>query len=70
MERGQLKRQRQKSDTKLHAGKRLAPHDEALQRWAAAESADTEHSYFGMRPLENDAVGEAVAVVTMLICFL
>ena len=52
-----------------NAGKRLTVHDEALRRWAAAEAADTEQSYYGMRPLENDGLGEAVAIVTMLICF-
>jgi hypothetical protein len=52
-----------------NVGKRLTAHDEALRRWAAAEATDTEHSYYGMRPLENDALGGAIAIVTMFICF-
>lgn len=52
-----------------YAEKHPTARDEALRRWAAAEAADPEHSYYGMRPLENDALGEAVAIATMLICF-
>jgi 2-acylglycerol O-acyltransferase 2 len=47
----------------------VQPHDEALRRWADAQAADNAHAYFGMLPLENDAKGEAVAIVTMLLCF-
>lgn len=51
------------------AGPAIPPHDEALRRWADAKASDKEHTYFGMRPLENDAKGEAVAIATMLMCF-